>query len=43
MVNSLLVQAGREPLPAADDDETELDSVLEAQVDAERRVRQRAE
>ena len=43
MVNSLLAQAGREPLPAADDDETELDPVLQAQVDAERRVRQRVE
>ena len=43
MVNSLLAQAGRDPLPAAENDETQLDPVLQAQVDAERRVRQRVE
>jgi len=43
MVNSLLAQAGRDPLPAAVYDETQLDPVLQAQVDAERRVRQRVE
>ena len=43
MVISLLAQAGMDPLPAAENDETQLDPVLQAQVDEERRVRQRVE